>query len=383
MGRFLSTFSARNKYIYISQYLQTRFFRLSSSESTPTCRGSSAPPPARAPATAVGFTHRLAGAQHAAHHPEGLPQVWVPRLVQGIDLPAEGAACGDGLGWRPLSRSCGAPALGAAGRALGVPRPPHPGPPRDAPRDPRPPLLAARRAEPPAPGAPSGRAQTCPEPDSLPARPPGRPPTCRSPNGQRLLLGPDGQRGGLGAGAVGRRAAEQQQPEKQQRGRRGREARHDANGTAGEAGGRREQEREEGGGRRAGPGAVRREGAGARARAVRRGARRAAGVGAGPGGAGGAAGRSAGGRALTRAVRGSSAPGAGSGPFYAPRPAPRPGGLLLSKRGGGGDSARGRAEPGGSGPAAAARIASGGGEGGAGTGQGRREGLEGKGERRG
>jgi hypothetical protein len=27
----------------------------------------------------------------------------VPRLVQGIDLPAEGAACGDGLGWRPLS----------------------------------------------------------------------------------------------------------------------------------------------------------------------------------------------------------------------------------------------------------------------------------------
>lgn len=48
-------------------------------------------------------THRFTGAQHAAHHPKRLPQVRVPRLVQGIDLPAEGAACGDGLGWRPLS----------------------------------------------------------------------------------------------------------------------------------------------------------------------------------------------------------------------------------------------------------------------------------------
>lgn len=45
----------------------------------------------------------------------------MPRLVQGIDLPAEGAACGDGLGWRPLSRSYGVPALGAAGQALGPP----------------------------------------------------------------------------------------------------------------------------------------------------------------------------------------------------------------------------------------------------------------------
>lgn len=145
-----------------------------------------------------------------------------------------------------------------------------------APRGPRPPLRAASRAEPPAPGAPSGRPRTCPEPDSQTVPPPGRPPTCCSPNRQRLLLGPDGQRKGLGAGAAGQPGAEQQQPEEQQRGRRGQEARHDANGTAEEAGGRRGQEREEGDGRRAGSGGVRREGAGARARAVRRGARRAA-----------------------------------------------------------------------------------------------------------
>lgn len=79
----------------------------------------------------------------------------------------------------------------------------------------------------------------------LPARAsPWRPPTCRSPNRQRLLLGTDGQRRGLRASATGWPRAEEQQPEEQPRGRRGREARHDAERTAGEAGGRREQERE-------------------------------------------------------------------------------------------------------------------------------------------
>lgn len=95
----------------------------------PTSQDLSAPRPTGPPATAIGSTHRLAGAQHAAHHPEGLPQVRVPRLVQGIDLPAEGAACGDGLGWRPLSRSCRVPAPGRCGPgpgSLGTPpgRPP-------------------------------------------------------------------------------------------------------------------------------------------------------------------------------------------------------------------------------------------------------------------
>lgn len=98
------------------------------------------PQPVRALATVTGSTHRLAGAQHAAHHPEGLPQVRVPRLVQGIDLPAEGAACGDGLGWQPLSRSYRVPAPGAAGRAL------EPRAPRASRPPPTPPGRQPRRA---------------------------------------------------------------------------------------------------------------------------------------------------------------------------------------------------------------------------------------------
>lgn len=44
---------------------------------------------------ACGGTHRLAVTDNAAHHPEGLPQVRVPRLLQSIEVPPEGAACGD------------------------------------------------------------------------------------------------------------------------------------------------------------------------------------------------------------------------------------------------------------------------------------------------
>lgn len=44
---------------------------------------------------ACGGTHRLAVTDNAAHHPEGLPQVRVPRLLQSIEVSPEGAACGD------------------------------------------------------------------------------------------------------------------------------------------------------------------------------------------------------------------------------------------------------------------------------------------------
>lgn len=165
----------------------------------------------------------------------------MPRLVQGIDLPAEGAACGDGLGWRPLSgcscrNACSGLAPGSARQALG-PLAPCTSPPLLS--LPTLPLREATCARGPLPvdvDLPGAR---------LPSRAsPWSPPTCRSPNRQRLLLGTDGQCGGLRASATGRPRAEQQQPEEQQRGRRGREARHDAEQTAGEAGGRREQERE-------------------------------------------------------------------------------------------------------------------------------------------
>lgn len=267
------------KYIYIyPKYLQTRFFNLSGSECTPTSRDASAPPPARAP-----------GYGRLVHSP--------PHRRTARSASPRRAPPGPGATSRPRHRPSRrrSSLRGRAWLAAAVPllRCARPGRRRPGPGSPGTTRLATRAhpSRQPAelshlrPAPPPGGSRLAPS-RTLPARPSRRPPTCRSPNGQRLLLGPDGQRGRLGAGAVGRPAAEQKQPEEQQRGRRGREARHDANGTAGEAGGRREQEKEEGGGRRAGPGAVRREGAGARARAVRRGARRAAGVGAGPGRAG-------------------------------------------------------------------------------------------------
>lgn len=42
-----------------------------------------------------GNTHWLAVADNTAHHPERLPQVRVPSLVQGIEATPEGTACGD------------------------------------------------------------------------------------------------------------------------------------------------------------------------------------------------------------------------------------------------------------------------------------------------
>lgn len=190
---------------------------------------------------------------------------------------------------------------GRAWLAAAVPlcRVPAPGRCGPGPGSRAPPLRAVRRAEPALrpPAPPPGGRRLAPSRTPRP-RLPGAPSYPLPSNGQRLLLGPDRQRGVPGAGAAGRPGVEQQQPEEQQRGRRGREARHDANGTAGEAGGRRERQREEGDARRAGPGAVRREGAGARAQSgAARGSSGGRGVGAGPGGVGGAAGRSAGGRA--------------------------------------------------------------------------------------
>lgn len=244
----------------------------------------------------------------------------MPRLVQGIDLSAEGAACRDGLGWQPLSHSCRVPAPGAAGRA----RVPGHYAPRAAPR---PPLQAARSAEPPAPRAPSRLARTCPKQDSPPAPPWGAHLPAAPRIGSGSFSGRMGSAGSSGpAPRVGRGPSSSSPRSSSGAGGAGRLG-MTRTGQLGrrEGGGRRRGRREVGGG--PGPGRYNRRGQGPGPRQCegfvgprwsRRGAGRA-GREERPGGA------RASGRALTRAVRSSSAPGAGSGPFYAQRPAPRSG----------------------------------------------------------